>query len=201
MDTQKIIAYLKQHPIVVICGGVSLLLILAIVLRAATLDGIRTEYQEALDAVKVIDSNNANSTDLAAQVETAKKMSEDIESRLMKSADAQNEHFLYFATLAVDCDVNLTNPTQRAFYIAKAKGTPIKTEQASQLEYQLAVTGDFNKVMNYLYRLTTGRNFIRIQQLNINPAPAQPGKVVIANMIVRCLAVTPEKKKEEKDSK
>ncbi len=201
MDTQKLIATLKQYPIAVICGVLSLVMLVAIFLRGAALDEVRTSYQEVSEAVTVIDSNKANASNLPQDDEKMKTLAENITSRLMKSKEAQNEHFLYFATLAVASDVNLMNPAQREFYIAGVKNSSIHTTELSQLEYELEVAGEFNKVMDFMYRLTTGDYFIRLQQMNMNPDLNEGGRMVVARMNVRCLAVTPEVKKEKKDKK
>ncbi|MEM9227139.1 MAG: hypothetical protein AAGA45_04145, partial [Verrucomicrobiota bacterium] len=113
--------------------------------------------------------------------------------------DSQNIHFLYFARLAEASGVLLDKRSLNGFYASWEKASPLLTKDLSQIEYGLTISGDFHKVLDFIYRLRTGRNFIRLDSLTITPNPVLDGSSVSAQMVVRGLAETPTKPRKGKD--
>lgn len=194
MNTEKLITIAKQYPVAVLCGILSVIMLVLLYLRGSVLDDTDRAYQEALTKVERIDTNEKNAIGLEEDVEGMTALVESINARLLKE-EGKADHFRYFLALAEASDVDLSDPVFRGMYVAGEKNTPILTKELSQVEYDLRVQGEYSKVLDFIYRLRTGRKFMRIDLLRLRPDPVMPAGVV-TTLTVRALAETPPKEKK-----
>lgn len=162
MNSEQLIAKLKQYPLALICLLVVLVMFVLIFLRGDRLPTLEAEAQTLQQTVDVINTNSKNSVGLAQNVEQLQQLTENIDSRVI-DPEAKTDNYRYFLAMAEKAEVQLVDPSMSKV----ASGAGMKVYPL--VEYPLSVSGEFDNVLKFLYYLRTGRHIIRIDAMTLSP--------------------------------
>ncbi|WOO41408.1 hypothetical protein [Rubellicoccus peritrichatus] len=194
MNAQDLLAKAKQYPIAVGGGLVCLVIIAFLYFTSSTPGELEVKYSEVEREVETIKQNETQSKDLEANVQQATKMVEEIDSRLILASN-KTGHKRYFQGLVEQSGVKMSkDPYLNRTLNPGEKGVQMSTTEFAQVEYNLEVSGEFQKVMDFLYLLRTGEHFIVESRLLLSSNPQIAQDLVTAEISVSVLA---EKKPEE----
>ncbi len=197
MNSQKLIALIRHHPLAAACILVALTMVGLAVFRSAALADSEDRYARAIDKVDEMEQNEKNAIGLEEDVEKINELVTNIDSRLMVER-ARADHYRYFLSLAEASKVNLTDPSFSAYLTPGEKGVTIMTQQLSQVEYRLRLDGDFNHILDFLYRLTNGHYLIRVDGMTVIGDPSLGPGIVQVKLVIRILATPPPKEDKKK---
>jgi len=195
MNSEQLIAQLKRYPLAVGCGIVVIIAGVLIFLRGGRVDNLETEYNTKLTESELMSANSKNAVDLKKHLEELNQIADSIDSRLV-NAEAPPENYRYFLQLAEKAQVDLTSQSQ-------AKLIPVK-ETGNQfypaVDFTLNVTGEYKKVLRFLYELETNRFITRIDSMNLSPSTLEVTQenVITASIKVSNLGKPPPEAKEKK---
>ena len=163
MNLNSITARFRQYPTIFICGILSLMTLVAIFVRGAGLSEARTELEQAARDAARIDGNIKNAVDIEKHLTALKEVTEEAASRLIISAELAR-NLQYFYRLEAESRVRITDLNQR--------GPASIPEEGSQptylpVRYEIAVEGQYLELLEFLYRIESGRHFARFNQLEI----------------------------------
>lgn len=165
MNSEQLIAKLKQYPLAVISVLITLVLLVLIYLRADRLPALEQEYTERQAEDELIKSNATNAVDLAANLETLQANADSIQARLI-DPDAKTDNYRYFLSMAELTKVSLVDPQ-----MSPAKTDP-KFKVYRTVDFPLSVTGNFADVLQFLYQIRAGDYILRVDSLSMRPASA-----------------------------
>ncbi|GHB94260.1 hypothetical protein [Cerasicoccus arenae] len=191
MNTQQLIAKLKQYPLAVGCTLVLVVMLVLGFLRSDRLPELNTQYDALQQEAEKINSNSQNAVDLAANLEKLNALVSNIESRLIDT-DANTDNYRYFLGMAERAGVNLVDPST-----GTRKGDP-NMKVYPIVEFNLSISGSFENVLKFLYELRTGRHIMRVESLSIIPKDSPSMKYnVQASIIVNGIAEKVEEPKKK----
>ncbi|MGE9296215.1 MAG: hypothetical protein ACQKBV_08030 [Puniceicoccales bacterium] len=198
MNTEELIAKLKQYPLAVGCGVIVLIAAVLIFLRGGRLEVLETEYEEKLAKSELMSSNVNNAVDLEAHVTQINELVASVDSRLV-DAEARPENYRYFLRLAENSQVNLTDQSTAKKAVAESSGNSVYTT----VTFDLVVSGEYKNVLRFLYNIRTGRYISRIDGMTMRPSQTAGAgdNVVTVDLKVVNLGIPdpePEKKKKKK---
>jgi len=173
MNSEQIIAKLKQYPVAAV--GLVLTLVLAVVyyLRMPVLPELRDTFDNYEKQVEQINQNKKNSVDLDAHLKQANEIVSNIEKRLI-DPDASIANSGYFLRLREESAINFgsgTVPKPSYFDVddKKNKNDARATKVYAQMEYKLKLEGELAKVLDFIYRLKTGHHLFVVDSISISP--------------------------------
>lgn len=168
MNAQFIIAKLKQYPIAV--GGVLVILLLAIgvFLRKSKVPELEGELVKIENQWGAISANNKESASLPEHVKEISAFGEEIQSRLIVREDkAINQQYFYGLEEKTGITLTLLSQSDTPPPPRPPPGKPTLTLY-SPIEFSVGVAGNFQQVLEFLYRLEHGQYFSRIDGFSTN---------------------------------
>lgn len=194
MKSQDLILKAKQYPIALGVGVFCLIIVGFLYLTSGTLDELEVQYAELEREAETVKQNEINSVGLADDLKRAQDMVLEIDSRLINESD-KTGHKKYFQGLVEKSGVKMpVDPVLGRVLDPGTKGVVISTKEFAQVGYSMEVVGEFNKVMDFLYLLKTGKYFVTESGLKLSASTEVGSDLVTAEVIFRMLA---EKKEEE----
>ncbi len=163
MNTQFIIAKIKQYPIAVGGGLVILILAVGIFLRKGKVPELEGELVTIEEQWKAIDFNNRQSTSFAEHMEKISAYGDEIQTRLMVREDkAINQQYFYGLEEDTGIAMNLLSQSDTLPPASPLPGKP-NLSLYSPIEFSVGVSGTFNQVLDFLNQLEHGNYFTRIE--------------------------------------
>ncbi|WP_309396256.1 hypothetical protein [Cerasicoccus maritimus] len=194
MNSQQLIAKLKQYPLAVICTLVVLVMLGLSFLRSGNLPELNAEYDALQEEAEVISRNSSNAVDLTANLEELSKLVESVDARLI-DADSVTANYRYFLGMGERSNVKYVNDPPAATYVKSAR---FKSYALAEFQ-NVAVQGTYQNVLNYLYEVRTGEYLMRIDSISITPKASGDKEEVVASLKITGLAKKrPETKKKKK---
>lgn len=170
MNTQDLIAKVKQYPVFV--GGAVLCLILIGVytMRSGQVSGIESEEQDLSNQLKRYQINFSNSTNLEEHLEEIKALSENLKERTMDSLQ-RGQNLDYFYQFERESDLRVVSVVQEelADVTGGTEGLP-KLDRFNSIGFIVAVEGKYPDLMAFLYKLQHDRYFIRVDSFSAQQA-------------------------------
>lgn len=168
MDVQAILAKIKQYPIAV--GGFVAIIVFAalIFLRSSRIPELEAKQKTLDQELSTIQRNETAAVGLPEHVEKIKEDSAEIKSRLMVREDKAIS-YQYFYELERSNNVALTRLAQ-SDAPPPAKAPPGKPNLSlyAPVEYSISVSGKFQNVLKFLYKLQHGKYFINVESFSCN---------------------------------
>ncbi|MEO0796454.1 MAG: hypothetical protein AAFX93_14890 [Verrucomicrobiota bacterium] len=198
MNSEVIIAKVKQYPLAFICGGVLLVAVVLTFLRSDRLPSLETEYEQTLTESDLMNTNRENSVNLEENLAKMQEIVTGIDSRLIDS-EAATDNYRYLLQMAEKSGVNLMDPSRGQVIGAKAAGM----NEYPLVQFSVSVSGPYKNVLIFLYELRTGKYIVRIESLTMSPSnqTAIGSDEVRASIKFSGLGIPPEKEPEEKKKK
>lgn len=172
MTAADITASAKKHPIVVVCGLVSVVCIVLLYLGSDAVDERKSVADDRIKTDHAINANVTNSKDLPQQTEAMQKAVKDMESRLIKGSQLAI-NLQYFYRLESETGVKMADVHQ---------GTIPALHSGSKSGYiavpfSANIQGNFKQVLDFLQRVENGQriarftsvSFVKAQSENVGP--------------------------------
>jgi hypothetical protein len=163
MNISTIIARFRQYPTLFVCGLCSIVIILFIVARGSGLSDARTELQQMEREGARIDENIKNALDLERHLADLGELTEEVSVRLVNPAELAR-NLQYFYRLESESGVSITDLTQRGTPSPPTEG---EAPEYVPVRYDIAVEGNYPNVLEFIYRVESGRHFARFTQMEI----------------------------------
>lgn len=140
------------------CGALSLVLLVASYLRSDRLSQLGGELKVKEAQGQQILENMSNGTGLAEQYEALTATTKELESRLVRSSErARNQQ--YFYRIESDTGVKEVNLQPSQTILSGQKGP--KTLYTG-VGYTISVKGSFRQILEFMDRLESGQHFFRL---------------------------------------
>jgi len=189
MNSEQLLAKLKQYPLAVGCVLVIIVMLVLSFLRGDRISALQAEADQLQAQDEVIDANAKNAHELPKNLETLQEIAENIDSRVI-DPEANTDNYRYFLGMAEAANVQLVDPsTGKVSQPKDMKVYPL-------VNIPLQVTGEFKNVLKFVYLLRTGNYIIRIDRMLLTPREGG-GNVyrVSLNLETTGIAKPEEKKK------
>ncbi|MDP0501915.1 MAG: hypothetical protein Q7P63_17620 [Verrucomicrobiota bacterium JB022] len=168
MDTQRLIALLKQYPLVVVCLVLSLAAGLVIYFRGGEIQTLESQAEEAERDVLVMNRDINNARELEAQIETAKRLNEELTGRLIDRRDLTRNINLFYEQerrfelkMTGLSQIGGTSMASPPPYLPELKDFDI-------VRFSVTAEGSYSSIVRWLKFLEGSRYFIQIGELSIS---------------------------------
>lgn len=184
MNAQDLLDKCKSFPLASTTALVTIVLIAVIYVRGTGHDDLENEYNAALQEWDQIEANVfKNSVNLETHLETAKTISQDVKTRLVRPSElAKNFQYFYRLESATNVDIRTLQQEPPA-PPAKAKSDDEKKEKPlfSKVGYTMSSTGDYHEMLAFLYALEHGDHFYHLNDFSLarSSEPENQGKITI----------------------
>ncbi len=170
MNTQELIAKIKQYPIVV--GGVilSLILVGAYFTRSGGASALDAKINDMENQLKRFTVNFENSTNLEPQLEEMKTLSAELNERTMDGLQ-RGLNLDYFYQFERDSNLRIINVAQQegADTTGETVGKP-KLERFDSIGFIVTAEGKYEDLLSFLYELQHDQYFVRIDSFSAQMA-------------------------------
>lgn len=185
MNSQDIINKLKLFPVASIAASVTIILILAIYFRGLSHESQQSRHGQALQKWAQIEENVfKSSVNLETHLESAKKVSQDVTKRLVRSSElAQN--YQYFFRLEASSHVKIRSLQQQPSAPrppAKAKAEGATPPLFSRIGYTMNATGDFHEMLAFLHGIEHGPHFYHLKEFSLQRSAEAGSRDIMITM-------------------
>jgi hypothetical protein len=165
ISNEKLVAFIKGNPVVVICAVLAVLLIAGSYFRSSSIPESESLLEERSALGQRIDANITNGVQLTEQLAALVSAREDIENRMVKPDElAKNQQ--YFYKLETETGVKLVGLRQNPIAPAKP-GAPASKNAYFPVGYEVVARGDYEKVLDFLRRLEAGQRYCRVNSASL----------------------------------
>ncbi len=177
MDSEALLAKLKQYPIAV--GGVVLAIVfgLLIYFRGGKIPELEAKQEDLDLRWKTIQTNAKQAVDINEDVSRMTQFAGEIDERLI-DRDARAINYQYFYRLEESSGVSLTTLNQSA----SVPAISVPLSLTAPVEYAVAAAGTYPQILNFLYSLEHGRIFSRIETFSCTAASDEEANNVKINL-------------------
>ncbi len=165
MSAETVISTFKQYPTLILCGVLSVVVLVAIVVRGGGISDARERLDELTREGQRMDQNISHSVDLERHVAELRGMMGDVSARLVRSSELAR-NLQYFYRFESETGVSITSLDQRGRVEA---GDDDEDDDGAYVpvRYELAIEGGFPDILEFVYRIENGRHFARFNQFEI----------------------------------
>ncbi|HVU15716.1 MAG TPA: hypothetical protein VHD32_02240 [Candidatus Didemnitutus sp.] len=151
----------KKHPIVVVCGLISLICIVLLYLGSDAVDERKSVADERSKTDHAINANVTASSNLAQQTEAMQRAVKDMESRLIKGSQLAI-NLQYFYRLESETGVKMADVHQGTIPALRggSKGGYIAVPFAANIQ------GNFKQVLDFIQRVENGQRVARFTSVS-----------------------------------
>lgn len=154
----------RQYPLVTIFGAISLLLLVAIILRVPKVGELKEANEQREREWATIRSNHERSTDLEAEVEKLRAFSEEVNRRLITAENIAN-NYDYFYRIERQTGARIVNMQQVSAAAARRAQYIPELGDFELVTFNLTFQGSFDVVMTFLQGLERGFHLVRIESI------------------------------------
>ncbi len=182
MNTEAIIAKLKQYPLAVVSVALALVLVAVIYLRSGRVPTLKENLEEKETSWSVIQNNDLRAVDMQKHIDKITAMSEEIDSRLLVPGD-KAINYQYLFQIEQRSGVRLENLQQKPLVEDEV------SEHYAPIYYDLSASGTYKEILNFIYELQNGRFFTRIDRFSCNAVGELEPNLVQVNLKMAVLGV------------
>lgn len=186
MNTDSIVRYLKQYPLVIACAVLSLILGAFYFLRSGKVEVYDEEILRLDKELKQMERNIINAQGIDDDVAVIKELSTQIEARLI-DPEARVKEFQMLLSIEEQSGMELGEPALGTL-LKTGKGSRVMTAKLPQLQYNFTATDSFEKCLNFIHVLEHGQPFMVIDKMSIFPEGANAEKELNITLTTRALA-------------
>lgn len=180
MTGQDLMEKIRRYPVPSICAGIVLVCFLAYYLRMDLLTDLEIENGDVQRQLQQVEQNISHGRTLAADIAEMGRHREELDSRLIKSAELAN-NLKYFYELEATTHVAIADLRQGAITPVKAGSKPLVVP----VGYSMLMSGNFHQLVSYINELEHGRYFYRLQSVaiqRVERSGGEPGAVAPLSM-------------------
>lgn len=159
LEAKDIAAAFKRRPLLFTCGALCLALGLGLYFRSGLPAELETRLAEREKEMKRLGNNVKFSAQLDAQLQTLRRANEVVSAGALRPAELARNQQLFFR-LEAESGVKLVDIRQLATP-PPTKGAPAPVAYVS-VPFSLTIRGDFEQIMDFLYRLDHGPTLSRV---------------------------------------
>jgi hypothetical protein len=168
MNASVIVDIFKRYPLALGCGLIALISLVLLFLRGGIGEELAAKESELSSRLRVIERNEAQSTNLDQEVEQLGVIVEKIDTRLFERDErAVNINFFYGFEDKVDVLISNISQSSEPDQIYR-KGGPRALKLYSTVVFNLSVKGKFEDILLFCYELTRADSLIRVADLEIS---------------------------------
>ncbi len=164
MSFNGLIAKGKERPTASVCAVLSVLLLLAVFVRAGALNDARESLDRISREGNRINDNIKNSLNIGEHLDAVQAVAQDVDARLVRPAELAR-NLQYFYRLEGQTGVRIASLDQRS---VAARG---EDEEGAgvyvRVPYEMAVEGEFTDLLTFVHAIENGRHFARIRNFEI----------------------------------
>jgi hypothetical protein len=157
----------RQYPVVTVFGVISLILVIAILIRNPQVSSLRETNEQREREWATIRTNHERSADLEIEVEKLRSFSEEVNRRLI-SADTIANNYDYFYRIERQTGVRIVNIQQLPVAAARRPQYLPELNDYDLVPFNLTFQGGFDVTMTFLQGIERGFHLIRIESISIN---------------------------------
>lgn len=193
MNTQIILAKIKQYPIAVGAFALALLLIGAWYVRKGGIPDMQSEQDTLSDQVKIMEGNQDRASGLEADLTTLKDLTGTMEARLMRRAE-KTQNVAYFYNFEKEGILEIESVNQLPLgQLTRAQERERKRQMYESIEFTLQVEGSYEQLVRFAHDLRNGEKIVRVEDIGISPVNEGLGEDLLrATISVNALAEKPE---------
>jgi hypothetical protein len=184
MTGQDITKFIKQNPLSITCGILSLLLIAALYFRGDAMPKAEAALVEKSAEAEKLAANIQYGAQLKEQLDALTKANKQIESRVVRASEL-GKNTQYFYKIESDTDVKMIDLRQTTPTIvakpAKASYLPVA--------FAVSVTGDLNHILTFLRHVENGAHYCRVMSATCNGNPTQRNSPLTMSLSVELLGM------------
>jgi hypothetical protein len=169
MNSADLVAFLKKHPIGVVCGLIAIICGVVLYLRSGNIAASQAELEASSAQAARMASNVKNASGLPEQVAEMQAFTKEVDGRLMKAGQLA-VNLQYFYKLETENEVKLIGDPRQGS-VGRAKG------QYTGVPFAVTVQGPFPNVMNFLNRVQNGRHFCHISSATFTKVGGTTGEM------------------------
>ena len=159
MTGADLLTIIKKHPLVVICGLVTVVCGALLYTRTGNITASQTELEARTAEANIMIANVKNSTGLAEHVTELQSQRKELEERLLKAGQLA-VNLQYFYKLEAETDVKLQGDVRQ--------GAASKSNRSYiGVPFAVSVQGTYPQVVSFINRLQKGPHFCRITTVNL----------------------------------
>lgn len=174
MDTQAILAKIKQYPLAVGFGVGCLILGVLIYLRSGENGKLQTELDTLKGRNTQIEANLREGTGMVEDLARLKEMVEAIEKRLVNREErVLNVQYFYNFDLEQEL-INITSVNQLPPNEAAMRTGPLKIFET--VDFNLVCTGTKQQLLQFLHEIRRGGKILKVTSISLDPEPGLPNE-------------------------
>lgn len=169
MNTQAILAKIKQFPVAV--GAIVLTIALAATLyaRKGGIPDMETRQEELQSKVSTFESNAKEAINLEEQTETMEELASQIDGRTMLRADL-TKNVAYFYDFEQEGALEIISITQvPAGSVSRQEEREAEKERFETINFTIQVEGTYTNLIQFAHDIRNGEKIVRIEDMGITP--------------------------------
>lgn len=159
MKNAAFMSFVRKHPVSVICGAISLVLVVAIYFRRQTISAAEEELALRTEEGERYAANIKNSAQLKEQLDALLTANKEVETRLIHASQLGVNSQIFYK-LEADTGVKLIDFRQLPTL------TPVKTYSA--IGFAVSMQGELPQLLNVLRSLESGAHYCRVLSATCN---------------------------------
>ena len=167
MNLEGLIRKIRQYPLVTVFGAISLILIIAILIRNPKVSSLQEINDQREREWTTVRTNHERSAGLEAEVEKLRSFSEEVNRRLI-SADAIANNYNYFYRIERQTGIRIVNIQQLPVASARRPQYLPELNDFDLVPFNLTFQGSFDVTMTFLQGIERGEHLVRIESISIN---------------------------------
>ena len=165
---KNLVAKLRHYPIAIAAFGICIIAVVVILVRASALSNLNDMLAAKEEQWVRITNNLRNANNLEDDVARILAANETIQDRLMIPAErALNDQ--YFYDLRNLTNVRISSLDEQG--LVETKSSKIagiaEFKEYSLIDYRVTVEGNFEQILAFSTRLSTGRHFARVSAFSL----------------------------------
>lgn len=183
MNTEQLLAKLKQYPVAVIGAAATLVFGIAIYFTMGAPAELRKQDSALETQWSVMDANRTRAVNLDAELAKAKEAVDSIKGKLL-SIQNKTANYQYFYDLEVASGATIVNVFQEDSPRASDPAKPSPTLYGVMV-VRLELQGSLEQVAAFFDRLYAGERLLRVENYTISSGVGGRGQAVSAGELVR----------------
>ncbi len=189
MNKDQLIRFLKEYPLAIGMGVVTLIILLIATSRDSEIQNLETSLEDAARRLQTTEITIRNAADIESHIAAINSLNEQITPRLFNPAapNARIEQYYFQLQLGTNRDITIAEPGPSTLLTPNRAG-PIATTKLPQLQFTLVFSGRFEECLAVMESMQHHERFIVIDSLTLAPEGSPRQRLVKATIRFRALA-------------
>lgn len=185
MDTETIIRILKQYPIAIIFGILSIVLIFLISSFGDQIPALDNELKGISKKLADIDKKQRDTVGISSDIESARVLASQLSERMMdRRADLDHQFFLFNLYDKSGFRTRQPDPGK----LLRPNRSQTDTILFPQLQFQTTVSGSFENCLGLLFNIQHSEHLMVVDSVTMIPIDNPNARRVKMTVVFRSLA-------------